>query len=510
MRLPRRTPFYAPANEELAYVHGLLYIENADTESISSGVKIVRLWLNRTSCPQAVEATALLFQAQLLDRAIGAQEGTRAAYSMSIVRFVNSVVDSFQTGMYAQSIGAIAERIGLPQWLVQVRHSATHEELPSIAVCREACSIALHWLNHHYWLPTLSPSLAQDSTEYDDEEPRRQAAAEAAHLLHTYRAHAQALARDRSLALRGTSPLVKVVEDLENWVHNEADRLATQVSDRERGEILSNGWPRDNMEDNNEAAKLAQATTLMILSTQLLLPGAFIPATKERKLGLRDDVRVENLPEDHLSLWDPLIVALQSAFPILLPILIQAWTNIASGGSSSKEQSYAATARAWLAHFSLDAPYKSMQVTLDAPRWKHPMEAGQLPLSPVDVEAVPVWKETLLTAPLYRLVIQYAMETDAPSAWDFAKKLANQEIAQRISQLIALRKNIRVQENCSLVNLIEMEKRSEQLRGLKPISKTDDSHGECEQIVLAGWSRSTSWSPTPIGCIEGGCPSLLI
>lgn len=57
-----------------------------------------------------------------------------------ILSFVNSLVDTYQTGAYAQSIGAIAARIGLPLWFVEIRHAATHEDLPSLEVAREGAS----------------------------------------------------------------------------------------------------------------------------------------------------------------------------------------------------------------------------------------------------------------------------------------------------------------------------------------------------------------------------------
>jgi ribosomal biogenesis protein LAS1 len=50
------------------------------------------------------------------------------------------------------SIAAIAERIGLPRWLVDVRHETTHMQLPSLAALRLAASQCLDWLNLNYWV----------------------------------------------------------------------------------------------------------------------------------------------------------------------------------------------------------------------------------------------------------------------------------------------------------------------------------------------------------------------
>lgn len=48
-------------------------------------------------------------------------------------------MDPVQQGYYARSIGSIAHQLGLPQAFVELRHAATHENLPSLTVLRDAC-----------------------------------------------------------------------------------------------------------------------------------------------------------------------------------------------------------------------------------------------------------------------------------------------------------------------------------------------------------------------------------
>ena len=48
------------------------------------------------------------------------------------------LVDPLQLGAYARSIASIATQLGLPPWLVELRHAATHEDLPSIELLRQA------------------------------------------------------------------------------------------------------------------------------------------------------------------------------------------------------------------------------------------------------------------------------------------------------------------------------------------------------------------------------------
>lgn len=51
----------------------------------------------------------------------------------------------------AASIASLASTAGLPRALVDLRHQATHNELPSLAVLRSGAGMALHWLEESYW-----------------------------------------------------------------------------------------------------------------------------------------------------------------------------------------------------------------------------------------------------------------------------------------------------------------------------------------------------------------------
>jgi ribosomal biogenesis protein LAS1 len=61
----------------------------------------------------------------------------RQSYATAIIRLVNGLVDPLQLGTYARSISSIAAQIGLPAWLVELRHAATHEDLPSLELLRD-------------------------------------------------------------------------------------------------------------------------------------------------------------------------------------------------------------------------------------------------------------------------------------------------------------------------------------------------------------------------------------
>lgn len=64
---------------------------------------------------------------------------------------VNGVADSQQRGKVAVSVASLAQAAGLPRLLVDIRHEATHNELPALAALRLAGTHALAWLQAQYW-----------------------------------------------------------------------------------------------------------------------------------------------------------------------------------------------------------------------------------------------------------------------------------------------------------------------------------------------------------------------
>jgi hypothetical protein len=68
-----------------------------------------------------------------------------------VVRCVNGLVDGSQNGSYAMAVSALAQRIGIPLWIVDLRHESTHNQLPSLPVLRFASQHLLAWLRANYW-----------------------------------------------------------------------------------------------------------------------------------------------------------------------------------------------------------------------------------------------------------------------------------------------------------------------------------------------------------------------
>lgn len=81
-----------------------------------------------------------------------ARAGLNAATGrLHACRMVNGIADSQQRGRVAVSVNSLAEAAGLSRLLVDVRHEATHNELPSLSTLQLAARHALDWLVNQYW-----------------------------------------------------------------------------------------------------------------------------------------------------------------------------------------------------------------------------------------------------------------------------------------------------------------------------------------------------------------------
>lgn len=60
---------------------------------------------------------------------------------------------------------SVAKTIGLPATFVELRHQATHEQLPSLAKLRSAARKALAWIWEYYWRHLTDVSAAADQEE---------------------------------------------------------------------------------------------------------------------------------------------------------------------------------------------------------------------------------------------------------------------------------------------------------------------------------------------------------
>jgi hypothetical protein len=166
MRFPRAVPWTSATEWRQVYrdfyphSFGISEDRTEDYFSIQQrALKRTRTWQSRGRCPISVESTQLLLEAQHADHrqsdtAVASGDNhneLRLLYSLAIIRFVNGLVDQQQQAMYAMPVVQLAQSINLPRYFVDIRHSATHDKLPSLSVLRKAAKDALRWLEDNYW-----------------------------------------------------------------------------------------------------------------------------------------------------------------------------------------------------------------------------------------------------------------------------------------------------------------------------------------------------------------------
>jgi len=135
-----------------------------DRQKAARAVSHVRAWQSRGKVPHSVEATAALVEinhARARSGGAGAQSDNelRLMYSMALVRLVNGIVDAVQQKKFAAPVSDLAGQVALPRILVDIRHTASHNALPSLPALSLAADRALQWLQQHYWDPQAAAVL---------------------------------------------------------------------------------------------------------------------------------------------------------------------------------------------------------------------------------------------------------------------------------------------------------------------------------------------------------------
>ncbi|KAE8450910.1 hypothetical protein EG329_005350 [Mollisiaceae sp. DMI_Dod_QoI] len=147
------TPWRSRA--ELLHVRSAFYPsagQAVNEEEKRNAVAKVSVWMQRGNCPHLVESSAILWSAVLNDVPGNSTYCVRAAYAAAFCRFVTGLLDSHQDKRRKLSMYSIAKTLGLPATYVELRHQATHEELPSLSKLRIATQKALKWIWDYYWV----------------------------------------------------------------------------------------------------------------------------------------------------------------------------------------------------------------------------------------------------------------------------------------------------------------------------------------------------------------------
>ena len=136
--------------------------------SIAEALDRIAIWKLRSTClPHAVESTAALAQvlrrihnrqSPLLSSSAGSASSSllelQHTLACAVLRTVNGLADALQQQRaFAASVAVLCRELGIPSWLVDIRHAATHNQLPSLPVLQLAAEALLRYLQTVYWEP---------------------------------------------------------------------------------------------------------------------------------------------------------------------------------------------------------------------------------------------------------------------------------------------------------------------------------------------------------------------
>lgn len=147
-------------------------IGGGENMSINEALQRVAVWRIRASrrLPHAIESTyalaSLLYQDTTWTPSPHDTTTTTTTvisscslhlslgYASAIVRTLNGLVDGLQQSRTtAASVTHLSSLLGIPSWLVHIRHQVTHNQLESLSVLQTAAQTLLQYLQNNYWQP---------------------------------------------------------------------------------------------------------------------------------------------------------------------------------------------------------------------------------------------------------------------------------------------------------------------------------------------------------------------
>eukprot|EP00980_Cylindrotheca_fusiformis_P028379 scaffold22596_cov131-Cylindrotheca_fusiformis.AAC.8 len=138
-------------------------VESGAVMAVEEAFQTVAVWKARSNAmeglPHAVESTFHLAHVYWRDNidpnsSMSITE-LRLSYSSAIVRTINGFADTLQQQRFAaSSVSLLCAQLGIPAWIVDIRHEASHNVLPTLSVLRLATSTLIAFLKNEFWIPT--------------------------------------------------------------------------------------------------------------------------------------------------------------------------------------------------------------------------------------------------------------------------------------------------------------------------------------------------------------------
>ena len=144
--------------------------------SLEDAFDMIDVWKARAGhieLPHAIESTAHLAKIYIRDSSLDGQpkqnslpiDEKRLSYSTAIIRCINGFADTLQQNRYvAAPISILANQLGIPTWIVDIRHEASHNALPHLSELRLGATTLLEFMKNVYWIPICGPNKLLDDS----------------------------------------------------------------------------------------------------------------------------------------------------------------------------------------------------------------------------------------------------------------------------------------------------------------------------------------------------------
>uniref|UniRef100_A0A7I4XTT2 LAS1-like protein n=2 Tax=Haemonchus contortus TaxID=6289 RepID=A0A7I4XTT2_HAECO len=133
--------------------------QSADIDELKECLAILSMWRSRmgNSTPVAISCSEMLVRLAIAELQIDddhnlwmKMEELKMQHCIVIIRFVNYVNEICQRQRQTSIVRAV-QQLGIPSWLVEIRHNASHSHVPPIETLRMAFAFCREWIWEHFW-----------------------------------------------------------------------------------------------------------------------------------------------------------------------------------------------------------------------------------------------------------------------------------------------------------------------------------------------------------------------
>ena len=126
-------------------------------KNYESAIRRINIWSARTEkISWAIDSTRNILACKKYAAGSGSENFCQIIYknilTSAIIRFVALAIEKlYNKHKTTASMTFLAEKLNIPEWIVEVRHECGHGEMPSLVVLEEAVDFCFGWLKEKYW-----------------------------------------------------------------------------------------------------------------------------------------------------------------------------------------------------------------------------------------------------------------------------------------------------------------------------------------------------------------------